>query len=216
VPTAFHWITFDVRDLLPHLWQHDAIAVAHEADFRDFPRTPLISREGPKVATISRGRVHADGVRRRLPWLYEFYHGQFRKLISEEWPEPVYPAADDRYGVVLNVQRGTGMRFESHLDSNPVSALLFFTDHPAGGGELAVAHDLTAADIDSIDRDCSVIQPQAGHLVFFDGRDRAHYARPLRTESDMRVLAVMNYYTDSCPESARPRELNHHLYGDPL
>jgi hypothetical protein len=30
----------------------------------------------------------------------------------------------------------------------------------------------------------------------------------------MRVLAVMNYYTESCPESARPRELNRHLYGD--
>jgi hypothetical protein len=151
-----------------------------------------------------------------LPWLYEFYHGELRKIISEVWPEPVYPAADDRYSVVLNVQRGTGMRFESHLDSNPVSALLFFTDHPAGGGELAIARDPTAADIDAIDRECSIIQPQAGYLVFFDGRDRAHYARPLRAESDMRVLAVMNYYTESCPESARPRELNHHLYGDPL
>ena len=38
-------------------------------------------------------------------------------------------AADDRYGVVLNVQRGTKMRFECHVDSNPLTGLLFCTDH---------------------------------------------------------------------------------------
>jgi hypothetical protein len=30
----------------------------------------------------------------------------------------------------------------------------------------------------------------------------------------MRIVAVMNYYTESCPESTRPPELNRHLYGD--
>ncbi len=30
----------------------------------------------------------------------------------------------------------------------------------------------------------------------------------------MRVVAVMNFYTESSPESTRPRELNRHLYGD--
>ena len=39
-------------------------------------------------------------------------------------------------------------------------------------------------------------------------------ARPLTAESDMRVVAVMNFYTESCPESTRPRELNKHLYDD--
>jgi hypothetical protein len=27
-------------------------------------------------------------------------------------------------------------------------------------------------------------------------------------------VAVMNYYTGSCPESTRPPALNRHLYGD--
>jgi hypothetical protein len=39
----------------------------------------------------------------------------------------VYAAADERYGTVLNVQRGTAMRFECHVDSNPVTGLLFCT-----------------------------------------------------------------------------------------
>jgi hypothetical protein len=47
-----------------------------------------------------------------------------------------------------------------------------------------------------------------------DGRRHPHYARALRSESDVRVIAVMNFYTESYPESTRPRELNRHLYGD--
>jgi hypothetical protein len=157
--------------------------------------------------------VHAHQVRRGIPWLQGLYHGTFPKLANDAWPEHVVAAADARYGVVLNVQRGTSMRFEAHVDSNPVSGVLFCSDHPAGGGEVAFSHDPTAAEVRAIDADCSVIRPQAGYPVFFDGRHRAHYARSLMAESDLRVVAVMNYYTESFPESTRPRELNRHLYG---
>ncbi len=58
-------------------------------------------------------------------------------------------ARDERYGVVLNVQRGTAERFECHIDSNPLTGLLFCTDHPAGG-ELVFAHDPDAASIDAV------------------------------------------------------------------
>ena len=122
-------------------------------------------------------------------------------------------ASDERYGVVLNVQRGTRMRFECHVDSNPLTGLLFCTNHPAGG-ELLFAHDVSAAGLTAVERDCSVIRPQAGHLIFFDGRRYPHYARALMQESEMRVVAVMNFYTESFPESTRPPELNKHLYGD--
>ena len=58
-----------------------------------------------------------------------------------------------------------------------------------------------------------MIRPQAGHLIFFDGRHNPHYARPLVNRDDVRIVAVMNFYTESCPESTRPPELNRHLYG---
>ena len=125
----------------------------------------------------------------------------------------VVPALDDRYGVVLNVQQGESMRFECHVDSNPLTGLLFLTDHPAGGGELVVGHNPAAASIEAVERDCSVIRPHAGHLIFFDGKTHPHYARVLRSRSDVRVVAVMNFYTGSCPESTRPPELNRHLFG---
>ena len=155
------------------------------------------------------------GCARGLPWLYELYRGRFLELAGQACPEHVAAAQDDRYGLVLNVQRGTEMRFECHVDSNPLTGLLFCTDQPAGaGGELVFGHDPAASDVDAVERDCSVIRPHAGHLIIFDGRHHPHYARPLKSESDVRIVAVMNFYTESCPESTRPPELNRHLYGD--
>ncbi len=214
MPLGFCWITFDVTGLLPARWRQDISAVAADADFQDFPRTPVLSREARGVDHVSRGRVHADQVRARLPWLHRLYRADFLDLARDARAERVVPAVDERYGVVLNVQRGTGMRFECHVDSNPLTGLLFCTDHPAGGGELVFAHDPGAAAVEAIERDCSVIRPHAGHLIFFDGSKHPHYARPLARAADVRVVAVMNFYTASCPESTRPPELNRHLYGD--
>jgi hypothetical protein len=211
--SRFHWTTFDLNGTLPAALLKDVSEAAGDAGFREFPRTPVLSREAADVLRIRRGRVHADQVRNRLPWLYESYRSVFLELAREACAEPVMAAADERYGVVLNVQRGTAERFECHIDSNPLTGLLFCTNHPAGG-ELVFAHNPDAASIDAVERDCSVIRPRAGHLIFFDARRHPHYSRPLITESDMRVVAVMNFYTESCPESTRPRELNRHLYGD--
>ena len=214
LPT-FQWTVFDVSSMLPGDWRRSVKAVAVNADFRDFPRTPGLSREAGGVQTIQRGRVHADMVKNRLTWLFDLYRTGFRELAQCVAGEPVAPAADDRYGVVLNVQAGTEMRFECHVDSNPLTGLLFCSDHSLGaGGELVFAHDPAADSAAKIDRSCSAIRPQAGHLIFFDGRNHPHYARPLTSDDDMRVAAVMNYYTRSYPESMRPTALNRHLYGD--
>jgi hypothetical protein len=214
LPT-FRWTTFDVSGVLPPGWRQDAATVATAADFRDFPRTPILSREGRDVRHIPRGRVHADQVRRGLPWLHRLYRSGFLELAQRVSRDQVMTAQDERYGVVLNVQRGTAMRFECHVDSNPLTGLLFCSDHYAGaGGELVFAHDATATSAAEIDRSCSVLRPQSGHLVVFDGRLHPHYARPLTAASDVRIVAVMNYYTSSLPESTRPPELNRHLYGD--
>jgi|SRR6185437_8223225 hypothetical protein len=213
MPPRFRWTTFDLSDWLPASWQEDVRAATMNADVRGFPRTPVLTRESPEVQHIPRGRVHADQVRDHMPWLYKAYRDEFLELASEVSTECVNAAHDERYGVVLNVQRGTEMRFECHVDSNPLTGLLFFTDHQAGG-ELVVAHDQAAEGLMAVERSCSVIRPHAGHLIFFDARKYPHYARPLTAKSDTRVVAVMNYYTRSCQESNRPPGLNRHLYGD--
>ena len=214
MPLIFSWSTFDVTNRLPEGWQEDIGAVAVDADCREFPRTPVLSREAADVTYIERGRVHADKVQQCLPWLYKLYRSDFLELAAQVHAQPIEPALDDRYGVVLNVQRGETMRFECHVDSNPLTGLLFLTEHLAGGGELIVGHDPAAVGVEAIERDGSVIRPQAGQLIFFDGKTYPHYTRPLLSESDVRVVAVMNFYTESCPESTRPRELNRHLFGE--
>jgi hypothetical protein len=204
---------FDVTDHFPGGWREDIGAVGADADFRDFPRTPILSREAADVTHVTRGRVHAIQVQQRLPWLYKLYRHHFLGLAGQAWGEPIEPALDYRYGVVLNVLRGNKMRFECHVDSNPVTGLLFFTSHPAGGGELVIGHDPEGVGVEELERDGTAVTPEAGQLIFFDGRTYPHYARNLVSESDVRVVAVMNFYTESCPESTRPAELNRHLYG---
>ena len=136
VTSGFRWTTFDLTGRLSERWRREEIAAvaAAEAEFREFPRTPSLSREAADVRSISRGRLHAGDLRHNLPWLYGLYRGLFLDLAREvACDEPVTAARDDRYGIVLNVQRGTTMRFECHIDSNPLTGLLFCTDHPAGG-----------------------------------------------------------------------------------
>ena len=80
-------------------------------------------------------------------------------------------------------------------------------------GELVFAHDPAAPDVSAVEKDCSVLRPYADHLIFFDGRNHPHYARPLLAEAHVWIVAVMNFYTESYPESTRPPELNRHLFG---
>ena len=212
---TFFWTTFDVTAMLPPNWRLDVMAAVAESDDREFARTPVISREADDVEHVTRGRVHADQVASKLGWLLKLYRAGFRELGEQVTGGPVNTAADDRYGTVLNVQRGTRMRFECHVDSNPLTGLLFCSDHaPGTGGELGFGHDGSASSLVDIERSCSALRPQAGHLIFFDGRRHPHYARPLLAEDDLRVVAVMNYYTPTVPESTRPPVLNRHLYGD--
>ena len=216
MPPRFRWTTFDLTMTgpSPQAGSGDVQRRSRRPpSCVSSPRTPVLSRESPDVQHIARGRVHADHVREHLPWLYKAYRNEVLELANEMTAEHVSAAQDDRYGMVLNVQRGTSMRFECHVDSNPLTGLLFCTDH-AAGGELVVAHDTTAEGLAEIDRNCSVIRPHAGHLIFFDARRYPHYARVLTADSETRIVAVMNFYTESCPESTRPRELNRHLYGD--
>lgn len=58
---------------------------------------------------------------RELPWLPRLYLSGFWQLAEQAIGEPVAAAKDERYGAVINVQRGTRMRFACHVDSNPLT-----------------------------------------------------------------------------------------------
>jgi len=95
----------------------------------------------------------------RLPWLIDLYRGHFRQLYEEAAGRRLHPTEDQRYAVVMNVQEG-GDRYECHVDTNPIEALLYVTDHPRGtGGELVVANNENAASVEEVDEDCSILYP---------------------------------------------------------
>ncbi|MFM8572493.1 MAG: 2OG-Fe(II) oxygenase, partial [Pirellula sp.] len=156
--------------------------------------------------------VGGRAVKEHLPWLYSLYLKEFRDIAQSLTTENVQTAQDDRYAINLNVQCGNQMRYECHVDSNPIEGLLYLTDHPAGcGGELVVSQSEDARGTVAISESATRIYPVAGKLVFFDARLHPHFVAPLRLPEDRRIVAAMNYYLPSCPESARPSDLNRHL-----
>jgi 2OG-Fe(II) oxygenase superfamily len=211
----FHWHTFDVNSLLPAGWQDEVLTIARHRAIRHLlvPRS-VTSRESDRDTAIPSAMVCGETVKAELPWLYSLYKGLFLDLAQTCSSEPVATASNDRYGAVLNVLTADMERYECHVDSNPIEGLLYATDHPKGnGGELVVANATAACSVEEVDRDCAVIHPVAGNLVFFDARAHAHYVRRLASPLAVRISVAMNYYTPSCPEAARPLDLDQHLFG---
>lgn len=211
----FVWHTFDVTPCMPEGWQERILEVAgSSAKYRELIPKSVTSREISESIIIPVNTVGGVVVSESLPWLHGLYSGLFRDLAQLISEEPVVAAEDLRYGINLNVQRGKQHRYECHVDSNPIEGLLYVTDHPKGmGGELILSNYGDVRGKESIDLDATKIYPVAGHLIFFDARQFTHYVAPLSSDYDVRVVAAMNFYTPSCPESARPADLNRHLFG---
>lgn len=209
----FWYKEFDVSDHLPLGWQKMILDVAQEdAKFKVLVASSVTSRELTTQVRIPVFTVGGKLLSSRLPWLLDLYRGPFRDIAQTLTNEVVSVADDLRYAVNLNVQRGTEMRYECHVDSNPIEGLLYVTDQPPGrGGELVVAKDTQARGEDAIAHNATRIHPKAGKLVFFDARAHPHFVAPLTAPLDERVVVAMNYYVPSCPESSRPADLNQHL-----
>lgn len=212
----FGWTTFDVTSQLPADWDTDIVRVVREHQTDRLLMPPhSTSREQDGTPALCTSAVRGTVVWEELPWVVDLYYGWFRELGERYAGRPVLGAMDQRYAVVLNVQDPGGDRSECHVDTNPIAGLLYATSHRAdSGGELVIANSARASSVADVDRDCSVIYPQKGHLVFFDGRSNPHYVRAV-TNGDPRVVVAMNYYTEDCPETMRPSDLDDYLYGSP-
>ena len=214
----FKWTTFDVRSLMPGDWDEKLIEAARRLNRRKRIMPPhLTSREAPDVRELVIRGVSASVVEAELPWVQELYETLFLQLAQLTTNEPVSVAKGKRHTIVLNVQASEDMRYECHVDTNPIQGLLYVTSQPPGmGGELIISNNTAAASLEEIDADCSTIYPQSGYLVFFDGRYNPHYIRPLLKDGDIRVAVAMNYYIPSVPESLRPPDLDDYLFGTVL
>ena len=97
-------------------------------------------------------------------------------------------------------------RYEWHVDSNPLTGLLFATTHdPGEGGQLLFKPDPVARPNESWSLHVS---PRAGTLLIFDAREAAHVVT--RLNADIRLSVPMNYYHRGKQE--RPEDLDGYLY----
>ena len=216
--SLFTWSSFDVTALLPVGWQQELVDLAQRAStHRQIVPPHPTSREAVDVTSVAVQGVSAATLRDEAPWLSELYENEFRHLAQRCSAEEVVVAKGKRHTVVLNVQSGVGMRYECHVDTNPVQGMLYVTSHLSGsGGELVVANRLDAHSVAEIEADCSTIYPIAGHFLVFDGRSHPHFIRSLTATGGLRVAAAMNYYTPSSPEEQRPSDLDDYLVGEPV
>lgn len=212
----FTWHEFDANAFLPQGWAEQIMTFALESsEPRVLVATSVTSRESSRDIAIPILTASGEKIKESLRWVFDFYRWTFRDLGQTCVYEPLSIGADERHAIVINAQRGTDMRYECHVDSNPLSGLLFVTSHPDGeGGELVVANQPDAVGMADISRDCKTIFPASGKLIFFDAREHPHFVRPLKDPSGVRVVVVMNFYTPSCSEAARPRDLTSHMFGE--
>jgi 2OG-Fe(II) oxygenase superfamily len=192
---------FQLQDQLPIDWQEQVLTVSAEyarvAELRGGAST---SRE-PAGTTITYRLLDGDGVARKLPWLDQLYRTELVKLATKVVGRAMVVSASVINGVNLNVLEGAGSRYEWHVDSNPLTGLLFCTTHAGGeGGELV----FSAQD------EKLTIQSKAGTFLLFDARRSPHCVRPLH-RSGLRISAPMNFfYADE--EQLRPSDLDATLY----
>lgn len=134
---AFSSTDLAAEALLPADWAEQIHAAVIDA------ATPALLRGGtstslePAGSDIAYRLLDGNAVREQLPWLDALYRGELAAIASAAAGRPLVPALSVQAGVNVNVLDGPGGRYELHLDSNPLTGLLFVTAHDAdGGGQL--------------------------------------------------------------------------------
>jgi hypothetical protein len=160
----------------------------------------VTSREKKSNSKIPVDIVFGDIISKKLPWFRKLYKNQLKDFASEISGIPMVHSSSIKSSININTLIGEGARYEWHVDSNPVTGLLFVSTHSKGeGGEL----------IFRLDNEDVVVYPQVGLFIAFDAREIPHTVMPLM-ENGKRVSVPMNFYVKGKPQ-IRPDDLDDYL-----
>jgi hypothetical protein len=174
---------------------------SHQSKRQVLDGRSVTSREPEGDVSIELDVVAGDVVARALPWLYQLYSTHLLELASDIAGQKLFPANDITSAININRITGIGGRYEWHVDSNPVTGVLFAsTLHPGDGGELHFASEHFQR----------LIVPQRGLFFAFDARDIPHRVEPLLRDV-CRLSVPMNFYI-SADNQPRPGDLDTYLY----
>lgn len=195
----------DLSDVkMPRLWDQEVISVVRAfGSFTLMCGSSSTSREPAQTAVRIRV-LTGDVIRSRLGWLFDLYKTDLLRIAQTFYGQKLFPANDIRSSINVNLLEGKGSRYEWHVDSNPVTGLLFVnTLRPEDGGELMFKRP-----------DCEFsVSPQARKFLAFDATSIPHCVMPLRTNV-FRASIPMNYYLHPIVQD-RPVDLDKYLYSDP-
>lgn len=195
---------FDLNQLglLPDDWVQQVAKVANDQSIRTvLDGRSVTSREPSDIEPIEVYVVTGETIKNKLPWLYDLYRGELLKFASQIKNTKVVSSQDLQSGININLLRGKGSRYEWHVDSNPVTGLLFVTTHEVGdGGEL----------IFKVQDEKVTVHPKSGTFIVFDAREIPHTVTPL-INSFQRISIPMNYYFSQVDQE-RPEDLTSYLY----
>lgn len=160
----------------------------------------VTSRENSQDCEIPVDVVFGDIISKKIPWLERLYKKQLADFACEVSGNSMTYSNSLKSSININTLTGEGARYEWHVDSNPVTGLLFVTTHMKGeGGELIFRTD--NGDI--------VVYPQAGLFIAFDAREIPHTVMPL-IENGKRISVPMNFYIKG-KRQVRPDDLDDYL-----
>lgn len=190
---------------LPHSWTDEINSLLDRCGvISELRGDGPTGREAPDATAMHIAVVAGGEIKQALPWLWELYADLFKAFASAAAGRPLYVANDIRSSININCLRGVGDRYEKHVDSNPMTGLLFATEQSvADGGELVFQHPDT--------QELTIVRPRIGMFICFDAREITHWVAPLKTNRP-RVSIPMNYYW-SPTDQTRPAGLDRKLYG---
>lgn len=178
--------TFDLvkMNLLPENWQHEIIDIATQF-------SELLVLNGQYATSlevtsedIDVFMVYGNIIHEKLPWLYNLYTMEILRLANTSFNDEYEYSVSIPTSITLNSLRGKHARYELHVDSNPLTGLLFVTTHLSGTGGELVFYD---------GEEILTIYPKSGELLLFDAREVPHTVLPLNEDST-RISIPMNYY----------------------
>jgi hypothetical protein len=192
---------FDIGEHLPERWA-DRLDLA----IREHAQPSVLVGGAPTSLEDPGTEIHLellDGVdvAQGLPWLRSLYETTILELARRASGEDLIIDPSMASSVNVNVLPANGGGYELHVDSNPVTGLLFLSSHTYEDG------GILEMEIDQ--GHWFRIPPVAGTFLAFDARRVPHRVTASRT--GRRISAPMNFYNRS-QGRVRPEGLDTRLY----
>lgn len=198
------YAAFNLIDLglLPSDWDEQVKKVAEENAYLvklDGKSSTSREPENSKGATVFvvEGNIIFD----KLNWLHNLYENELLELANNNFNNSYEISKGIANSININLLKGINARYEWHVDTNPLTGILYVTDHnESDGGEL----------IFKLPNETVTVHPKKGLFILFDAREILHSVQPL-THNSFRISIPMNYYLKGV-EQKRPEDLDTYIY----